>query len=43
MTEQPAWRQAHVVADVLLGVSLFTFALWSILSLPKTYKTLTVS
>jgi hypothetical protein len=43
MTEQPAWRQAHVVADVLLGVSLFTFALWSILSLPKTYKTLTVA
>ena len=43
MTEQPAWRQAHVIADVLLGVSIFTFALWSILSLPRTYETLTAS
>lgn len=38
MTDQPAWRQAHVVADVLLGASLFAFALWSILALPKTMR-----
>ena len=43
MTAQPAWRQAHVIADVLLGVAVFAFALWSILTLPKTYRTLTVS
>lgn len=43
MTAQPAWRQAHVIADVLLGASLFAFALWSILALPKTYETLTAS
>jgi hypothetical protein len=42
MTDQPAWRQAHVVADILLGASIFAFALWSIVSLPKTYRTLTV-
>jgi hypothetical protein len=41
MTAQPVWRQAHVVADILLGASLFTFALWSILALPKTYRALT--
>ena len=35
MTDEPAWRQAHVVADVLLGASVFAFALWSIVSLPK--------
>jgi hypothetical protein len=38
MTDEPAWRQAHVVADVLLGASLFAFALWSIVSLPKTMR-----
>ena len=43
MTEQPAWRQAHVIADVLLGASIFAFALWSILALPKTCETLTAS
>ena len=43
MTDQPAWRQAHVIADILLGVSLFSFAIWSIVSLPKTYRTLTRS
>ena len=43
MTEQPAWRQAHVIVDVLLGASIFAFALWSILALPKTYETLTAS
>jgi hypothetical protein len=35
MTSQPAWRQAHVIADVLLGAGVFAFALWSILALPK--------
>ena len=43
MTAQPAWRQAHVIADVLLGSAVFAFALWSILTLPKTYRTLTTS
>jgi hypothetical protein len=43
MTAQPAWRQAHVVADVLLGASIFAFALWSILTLPKAYETLSAS
>jgi hypothetical protein len=41
MTDEPVWRQAHVVADIALGTSLFAFALWSIVSLPKTYRTLT--
>jgi hypothetical protein len=41
MTDQPAWRQAHVVADIVLGTAMFTFALWSVVSLPKTYRTLT--
>jgi hypothetical protein len=41
MTSEPAWRQAHVVADVMLGASVFAFALWSIVSLPKTYRPLT--
>lgn len=40
MTAQPAWRQAHVIADVLLGASIAAFALWSILALPRTYETL---
>jgi hypothetical protein len=40
MTDQPAWRQAHVVADILLGAAMFAFALWSIVSLPKTSETL---
>jgi hypothetical protein len=43
MTAQPAWRQAHVIADILLGACMFAFALWSILSLPKAYRTLTFS
>ena len=42
MTSEPLWRQAHVVADVLLGAGIFAFALWSILTLPKTYRTLIV-
>ena len=40
MTAQPVWRQAHVIADILLGASIFAFALWSILALPKSYETL---
>jgi hypothetical protein len=35
MTDQPAWRQAHVIADILLGAGMFAFALWSITALPK--------
>jgi hypothetical protein len=42
MTDEPAWRQAHVVADVLLGAGVFTFALWSIVALPRTYRTLSI-
>jgi multisubunit Na+/H+ antiporter MnhC subunit len=41
MTDEPAWRQAHVVADIVLGSGMFAFALWSIVALPKTYRTLT--
>ena len=41
MTDQPAWRQAHVIADILLGATMFAFALWSIVSLPRTYRALT--
>ena len=43
MTAQPAWRQAHVVADILCGAAIAGFALWSILSLPKTCEALSVS
>lgn len=39
MTGQPAWRQAHVVADIVLGAAVFAFALWSIASLPRTHRT----
>jgi hypothetical protein len=35
MTDQPAWRQAHVIADILLGAGMFACALWSITALPK--------
>jgi hypothetical protein len=34
MTDQPAWRQAHVIADIALGAAMFAFALWSIVVLP---------
>ena len=32
MTEEPAWRLAHVVADIVLGAAIFAFGLWSFLS-----------
>ncbi|HVI34899.1 MAG TPA: hypothetical protein VM684_01585, partial [Gaiellales bacterium] len=38
MTEQPAWRQAHVIADILCGVAVASFALWSILTLPRSAR-----
>jgi hypothetical protein len=38
MTDEPLWRQAHVVADVLLGAGIFAFAVWSILALPRTVE-----
>jgi hypothetical protein len=38
MTSEPVWRQAHVVADVLLGTGIFAFAVWSILTLPRTIE-----
>jgi hypothetical protein len=43
MTAQPAWRQAHVIADILLGAAVFAFALWSILALPRTDRALAAS
>ncbi len=27
-TDMPAWRQAHIVADILCGLALLAFALW---------------
>jgi hypothetical protein len=41
MTDEPVWRQAHVVADVLLGAGIFAFAVWSILTLPRTIRAAT--
>ena len=32
MTDEPLWRQAHVVADILLGMAMFTFGLRAFLS-----------
>jgi len=28
-TSMPAWRQAHVVADILLGIAMFGFVMWA--------------
>ena len=27
--DMPAWRQAHIVADILLGIAVFSFVLWA--------------
>ena len=32
MTDEPLWRQAHVVADILLGMAVFAFGLRAFLS-----------
>jgi hypothetical protein len=32
-TDMVWWRQAHVVADIVLGVLVLTFALWSVVAL----------
>ena len=32
MTDEPAWRLAHVIADILLGTAIFGFGLWAFLS-----------
>lgn len=32
-TSMPWWRQAHVVADVLCGVLILGFAVWSVVAL----------
>ena len=32
MTDEPVWRQAHVVADILLGMAMFGFGLRALLS-----------
>jgi hypothetical protein len=32
MLDEPAWRVAHVVADILLGAAIFSFGLWAFLS-----------
>ena len=33
MTEAVWWRQAHVIADILLGAAMLAFAVWAALSL----------
>lgn len=33
------WRQAHVVADIMLGFAVLGFALWSVLRLGRTSET----
>lgn len=33
MTDAIWWRQAHVVADILLGVAMVSFAVWAALNL----------
>lgn len=32
MLDEPAWRVAHVVADIILGTAMFGFGLWSFLT-----------
>ena len=32
-TDMVWWRQAHVIADIICGLLLFAFALWSVLAL----------
>ena len=32
MTDEPVWRQAHVVGDILLGLAMFGFGLRAFLS-----------
>jgi hypothetical protein len=29
-TDMPLWRQTHVVADILCGIAILAFAVWSI-------------
>ena len=31
-TDMPAWRQAHIVADILLGFAMLAFAAWLVRS-----------
>jgi hypothetical protein len=33
-TDMVWWRQTHVVADILCGIALFGFAVWTVLSRP---------
>lgn len=35
MTDAVWWRQAHVVADILLGLAMISFAIWAALRLPR--------
>lgn len=35
MTDAIWWRQAHVVADILLGTAMLGFAVWVALNLPR--------
>jgi hypothetical protein len=32
-TDMVWWRQAHVIADIICGLLLFAFALWSVVAL----------
>jgi hypothetical protein len=34
-TAMPWWRQTHIVADIVCGVLLFAFALWSAVALRR--------
>ena len=39
MTDEPAWRLAHVVADILLGLAIFAFGLWAFLGARESGRT----
>lgn len=38
-TDMVWWRQTHIVADIICGVLLFAFALWSVVALREKRKT----
>ena len=38
-TDMVWWRQTHIVADIICGVLLFAFALWSVVSLREKQST----
>jgi len=38
-TDMVWWRQAHVIADIVLGVGVFGFAVWSVVALRSRRRT----